>query len=221
MFGTKAGMTQIFTPEGLALPATVIALEEGNVVTQVHTEEKSGYKSVQLGYQECADRKVTRPEAGHCKKAGAKAMRHLREFKIPDVSGYEPGQALNVEDLFKVGDLVDVAGTSIGKGFQGTIKRWNHHRGLMTHGSKSKRQHGSIGMSATPSRVLPGLKMAGHMGAERVKIRKLEILKVRPDIGAIVVKGAVPGKAGNVLEITPAKIVGKNIGPQVAKKAAA
>ncbi|KAL3162004.1 Plastid ribosomal protein L3, imported to chloroplast, large ribosomal subunit [Trebouxia sp. C0009 RCD-2024] len=218
MFGTKAGMTQIFTPEGLALPATVIALEEGNVVTQVHTVDKSGYNAVQVGYQACAERKVTRPEAGHCKKAGASAMRHLREFKIPDVSGYEPGQALNVEDLFKVGDMVDVAGTSIGKGFQGTIKRWNHHRGLMTHGSKSKRQHGSIGMSATPSRVLPGLKMAGHMGAERVKIRKLEILKVRPDIGAIVVKGAVPGKPGNVLEITPAKIVGKNNGPQFIKK---
>ena len=186
MFGTKAGMTQIFTPEGLSLPATVIALEDGNVVTQVHTMDKSGYNAVQVGYQECAERKITQPEAGHCKKAGANAMRHLREFKvgtpkhrtsfllhiipplvahnlqsgqayipsypkmwrhcnvpkiqcvlnglqclqIPDVAGYEPGQALNVEDLFKVGDLVDVAGTSIGKGFQGIVPQvsfWGIH----------------------------------------------------------------------------------------------
>lgn len=220
MFGTKAGMTQIFTPEGLAISATVIALEEGNIVTQVHTTDTRGYNAVQVGYQVVPERKLTKPEAGHCKKAGVKPMRHLREFKIPDVTPFEPGQALNVEELFKEGDLVDIAGTSIGKGFQGTIKRWNHHRGLMTHGSKSKRQHGSIGMSATPSRVLPGLKMAGRMGNERVKIRKVKVLKVRPDIGAIVVKGSVPGKAGNVVEITPAKIVGVNSGPQVVARLA-
>jgi len=105
---------------------------------------------------------------------------------------------------------VDVAGKSIGKGFQGSIKRWGMKRGLMTHGSKSKRQHGSIGSSATPSRVLPGLKMAGHMGNERVKVRKARIMMVDAEMGAIVVKGSVPGKPGNILEITPSKIVGVN-----------
>jgi large subunit ribosomal protein L3 len=203
-------MTQIFTPEGLSLSATVIALEEGNIVTQVLTEEKNGYNAVQVGYLECREDKITQPEAGHCKKTGSPPLRRLREFKIPTVEGYEPGQQLKVEELFSEGDMVDVAGTSIGKGFQGTIKRWHHKRGLMTHGSKSKRQHGSIGASATPSRVFPGLKMAGHLGAERVKIRQLQVLKVDPERRALVVKGSVPGKPGNVLEITPAKVVGKN-----------
>ncbi|KAK9824213.1 hypothetical protein WJX72_008574 [[Myrmecia] bisecta] len=137
-------------------------------------------------------------------------MRHLREFKIPKVEDYKPGQQLNVEEIFSVGDLVDVAGTSIGKGFAGSIKRWNMKRGLMTHGSKSKRQHGSIGSSATPSRVLPGLKMAGQLGNKRNKQRKLKVLMVDAEKRAIVVNGSIPGKAGNIVEITPAKIVGRN-----------
>ncbi len=115
-------MTQIFTAEGLAVPATVIALEAGNIVTQVKTAEKDGYNAVQVGYREVKESKVTKPVLGHCKKAGAPALKQIREFKVKDVSGYEPGQQLLVEELFKVGDLVDVAGTSIGKGFQGA--RW-------------------------------------------------------------------------------------------------
>ncbi|KAK9827647.1 hypothetical protein WJX81_003535 [Elliptochloris bilobata] len=133
-------------------------------------------------------------------------MRKLREFRLASVEGYEPGQQLKADELFKVGDFVDVAGTSVGKGFQGTIKRWNHKRGLMTHGSKSHRQHGSIGSSATPSRVLPGLKMAGQMGNKRKTLRNLQVLMVDTEESAIVVKGSIPGKPGGLVEITPHKI---------------
>jgi len=203
-------MTTLYK-DGLAVPATVIALEDGNVVTQVKTMETDGYVAVQVGYQATKESKLTKPEAGHCKKAGTEPLRRLREFKLADVSAYEPGQKLVVEDLFKAGDYVDVAGTSIGKGFQGGIKRWGFARGNMTHGSKSKREHGSIGPGTTPGRVFPGVKMPGHMGAERVKVRKSEILLVDVEKRAIVVKGSVPGKPGNVIEITPSKIVGFNI----------
>lgn len=210
LFGTKAGMTS-FYKNGLSLPATVIALEDGNMVTQVKTAEKDGYNAVQVGYRACAERKITKPELGHCNKAGTPPLRQLREFKVKDVAGYEPGQQLKVEEMFNVGDMVDVAGTTIGKGFQGGIKKHGFHRGLMTHGSKSKREHGSIGMNSTPSRVFPGVKMPGQMGNVRTKITKLEVLMVDPERRAIVVKGAVPGKPGNVLEILPTKIVGVNV----------
>jgi large subunit ribosomal protein L3 len=211
MLGTKAGMTQIFR-DGLAIPASVIAIDEGNIVTQVKTEDTDGYNAVQVGYKVCHKKKpsITKPELNHLKKSGAPEMKKLVEFKFKEVGGYSPGQQLKVDEIFKVGDMVDVAGKSIGKGFQGTIKRWNMRRGPMTHGSKSKRQRGSIGSSATPARVFPGLKMAGQMGNERKKIRQLEVLVVDAELNAIVVKGAIPGKAGNTVEILPAKVVGKN-----------
>ncbi|KAI3432638.1 hypothetical protein D9Q98_004184 [Chlorella vulgaris] len=209
IWGTKAGMMQFFK-DGAALPATVIALEAGNIVTQVKTAEKDGYTAVQVGYQTCKEKKITKPELGHLQKAGAPAMKHLREFKVKDASGYEPGQQLNLEDMFKAGDFVDVAGTTIGKGFQGGIKRWGFARGNMTHGSKSKREHGSTGPGSSPGRVFPGLKAAGQMGNIRSKL-KAEVLMVDVEKGAIVVKGSVPGKPGNVLEIAPAKRVGVNV----------
>ena len=210
--GRKAGMTQVFTADGLAVPATVVSVSGGNVVTAVRTAEKDGYTAVQVGFGECKEKALNKPELGHLKKSGAPPLRKLVEFRlkgeIPE--GFEPGQAIDCASAFEVGEMVDVAGTSIGKGFQGTIKRWNHKRGLMTHGSKSKRQHGSIGSSATPSRVLPGLRMAGRMGGERVKIRGLEVLAIEAELGALVLKGSIPGKVGNVVEITKAKVVGKN-----------
>ncbi|KAL4446359.1 hypothetical protein ABPG77_003166 [Micractinium sp. CCAP 211/92] len=210
VFGTKAGMMQ-FYKNGAALPATVIALEGGNIVTQVKSAEKDGYTAVQVGYKTVPDRKITKPELGHLQKAGAPAMKHLREFKVKDAAGFEPGQQLNVADMFSEGDLVDVAGTTIGKGFQGGIKRWGFARGNMTHGSKSKREHGSTGPGSTPGRVFPGLKAAGQMGNVRTKLRKVEVLMVDAEKGAIVVKGSLPGKPGNLLEIAPAKRVGKNV----------
>lgn len=213
IFGTKAGMMSYFTSDGLCVPATVIALEEGNIVTAVKTEETDGYNAVQVGYKVVPERKVTKPELGHLNKAGCPPMKHLREFRLREkkaVEGFQPGQALDIASMFKEGDLVDVAGTSIGKGFQGTIKRHNHKRGNMTHGSKSHREHGSIGSATTPSRVFPGLKMAGRMGNERVVSRRQQVLKVDLEKKAIVIKGVAPGKPGNLLELTTAKIVGTN-----------
>jgi large subunit ribosomal protein L3 len=211
IFGTKAGMTTLYDAAGNAQPATVIAIEPGNVVTQVKTAERDGYAAVQVGYREAREGRLRKPEAGHCAKAGAPPLRHLREFKVASTEGYAPGQALAFEEMFKVGDLVDVAGTSIGKGFQGGIKRFGFARGNMTHGSKSKREHGSIGPGSSPGRVYPGAKLPGLMGNARVKARKSEILLVDAERRAIVVKGSVAGKPGNVVEIAPAKIVGVNV----------
>eukprot|EP00898_Chlorokybus_atmophyticus_P006631 jgi/Chlat1/696/Chrsp104S01169 len=211
VFGNKAGMTQIFTEAGLAVPVTVIALGEGNVVTQVKTPETDGYSAVQVGYKEVAERKLTRPEIGHLKKSESPPLRYLAEWRLKAVDSFTLGQQLKAEELFKAGDLVDVSGTSIGKGFQGAIKRHNFHRGPMSHGSKSHRELGSTGPGTTPGRVYPGKKEAGQMGNEQVKVRKLEVIRVDSENRCILVKGAVPGKPGNLLRISPAKIVGKNI----------
>merc|ERR1719383_814225 len=187
--GTKAGMTTVFTEDGLALPCTVIALEEGNVVSQVKTKDSDGYNAVQIAYQPMKEKNLS---------------------KLDSVDGFEVGKKLDVAAMFAVGSHVDVAGVSTGKGFQGGIKRWNMSRGLMSHGSKSHRGPGSIGlrMSGDGGRVQPGLRMPGRMGNERVKARNLQVVKVDLEKGALVVKGSVPGKPGNVLTITPAKVVG-------------
>eukprot|EP00878_Enallax_costatus_P027207 GHUV01029269.1.p1 GENE.GHUV01029269.1~~GHUV01029269.1.p1 ORF type:complete len:208 (+),score=72.63 GHUV01029269.1:420-1043(+) len=206
-------MMTYFTEQGTAVPATVIALEEGNYVTMVKTTATDGYDAVQVGYKVVAERKVRKPELGHLKKSNCPPMKHLREFKLVDsskVSEYQAGQQLDISSILKEGDKIDIAGTTVGKGFQGTIKRYGMKRGAMTHGSKSHREHGSTGPGTTPGRTFPGLKMAGHMGAQRRKCRSLQVLKVDAERGAIVVKGSVPGKAGNILEIAPAKIVGVN-----------
>jgi large subunit ribosomal protein L3 len=207
-------MMSFFTEDGLVVPATVIALESPTRVTAVKTTSSGdGYSAVQVAYKEVADRKVTKPELGHLQKAGVPAMRHLREFRLrtdEEAAAFAPGQAIDAASVFAAGDSVDVAGVSVGKGFQGTIKRYGFARGLMTHGSKSHREHGSTGPGTTPGRTFPGLKMAGRMGGERVKVRAATVLKVDGERGAIVVKGSVPGKPGTVLELAPAKIVGKN-----------
>lgn len=213
LFGTKAGMMSFFTEDGLCVPATVIALEAGNIVTMVKTDETDGYNAVQTGYKVVVERKVKKPELGHLKKAGCPPMRHLREWKLKDktkVTSYNPGQQLEITEMFKEGEFVDVAGTTIGKGFQGTIKRYGFKRGLMTHGSKSHREHGSTGAGTTPARVYPGLKMAGQMGNVRRTVKRLQILKIDSARKAIVMKGTIPGKAGAILEVSPAKIVGQN-----------
>lgn len=170
----------MFTDEGNCYGVTVIAFDEGNQVAQVKTKETDGYDAVQVAYQVAKEKKVKKPVRGHLSKFGCPPMKKIREFKLKDadvVKSYNPGQQLKVEEIFNVGDKVDVAGITIGKGFQGAIKRWHHKRGPMTHGSKSHRLHGSIGSgTANPSRVYPGMKMAGRMGNKRTKIRKLEVL---------------------------------------------
>ncbi|ACO66258.1 ribosomal protein L3, chloroplast precursor [Micromonas commoda] len=209
VFGNKAGMTQIFTDEGLCIPVSVIAVQKGNVVTQVKTVDTDGYNAVQVAYDEVADYKITKPEVGHCAKAGVAPMRHLEEFRLAQAPAHELGQQLKPSEMFTAGDLVDVRGASIGKGWQGAVKKYGFSRGLMTHGSKSHRQHGSVGAGTTPGRIYPGKKMHSQMGNETVTARKLKVVKVEDD--CIIVKGSVPGKRGNLLRIAPAKIVGKNV----------
>uniref|UniRef100_A0A1D1ZKP5 Large ribosomal subunit protein uL3c n=1 Tax=Anthurium amnicola TaxID=1678845 RepID=A0A1D1ZKP5_9ARAE len=211
VMGTKLGMMTYFEPEGAAVPVTVLGFREGNIVTQVKTSATDGYEAVQVGYRRVRDKKLTKPEMGHLQKAGAIPMRHLQEFRLQSVHGFEPGQKLVLEEIFKEGDLVDVSGTSIGKGFQGGIKRHNFRRGPMTHGSKSHRALGSIGAGTTPGRVYKGKKMPGRMGGTKTKVRKLKIVKIDNDLRVLMIKGAVPGKPGNLLRVTPAKIVGVNI----------
>ncbi|OAE35340.1 hypothetical protein AXG93_4491s1200 [Marchantia polymorpha subsp. ruderalis] len=211
LMGTKMGMMTYFTPEGNAIPVTVIGFHEGNIVTQVKTDATDGYSAVQVGYRRVRDRKLTKPEMGHLKKVDVIPMRHLQEFRLTSVDGFEPAQRLKLDELFKEGDLIDVAGDSIGKGFAGGIKRWHFARGQRTHGSKSYRQLGSIGAGTTPGRVYPGKKMPGRLGGGRAKIRKLEIIKVDDEMHAMLIKGSVPGKPGNLLRITPAKLVGINL----------
>ncbi|XP_047315029.1 50S ribosomal protein L3, chloroplastic [Impatiens glandulifera] len=211
VMGTKLGMMSFFEENGTVVPVTVVGFREGNIVTQVKTEATDGYSAVQVGYRRVRDRKLTKPEMGHLEKSGIIPLRHLQEFKLQSVDGFETNQKLDFEELFKEGDLVDVAGNTIGKGFQGGIKRHHFKRGLMTHGSKSHRQLGSIGAGTTPGRVYKGKKMPGRMGGTKRKIRKLKIVKIDKDLRVVMIKGALPGKPGNLLRITPAKIVGLNI----------
>ncbi|CAL5398340.1 unnamed protein product [Camellia sinensis] len=214
VMGTKLGMMSFFEPNGTVVPVTVVGFREGNIVTQVKTQATDGYDSIQVGYRRVRDRKLTKPEMGHLHKSGIIPLRHLQEFRLQSVDGFEPNQRLVFEELFKEGDLVDVSGTTIGKGFQGGeggIKRHHFKRGPMTHGSKSHRAIGSIGAGTTPGRVYKGKKMPGRMGGTKRKIRKLRIVKIDNDLRIVMIKGAVPGKPGNLLRIAPAKIVGKNI----------
>ncbi|XP_019438247.1 PREDICTED: 50S ribosomal protein L3, chloroplastic [Lupinus angustifolius] len=211
VMGTKLGMMSYFEADGEVVPVTIVGFKEGNIVTQIKTDATDGYNAVQVGYRRVRDRKLTKPEMGHLQKIDAIPMRHLQEFRLQNIDGFQPNQRLVLDDIFKEGDLVDVSGTTIGKGFQGGIKRHNFKRGPMSHGSKSHRQLGSIGAGTTPGRVYPGKKMPGRMGGTKTKIRKLKIVKIDKELNVLIIKGGVPGKPGNLLRITPAKIVGKNI----------
>ncbi len=208
ILGTKLGMTQIFDPEtGNSIPVTVIQAGPC-IVTQIKTQKTEGYNSIQVGYKEVTEKKLNRPKLGHLKKSGAQPLRHLKEYRLDDISSFELGQAITA-DIFNSGALVDVTGVTMGRGFSGYQKRHHFARGLMSHGSKSHRIPGSIGAGTTPGRVYPGKKMAGRYGATPVTIKKLTVVRVDTEKNLILVKGAVPGKPGNVLSITPAKKVGK------------
>ena len=207
ILGTKLGMTQVFDDDGNAVPVTVIQAGPC-VVTQVKTQQTDGYCAVQIGYQEVAEKALSKPELGHLKKSSAPNLRHLREYRIDDSSSFELGQTLSA-DIFEAGQLVDVSGKSIGKGFAGNQKRHNFRRGPMTHGSKNHRLPGSIGPGTTPGRVYPGKKMAGQLGNVQVTVRKLSVVKVDGERNVLLVKGSVPGKPGALLNIAPANIVGK------------
>ena len=208
LLGTKLGMTQIFEEEsGLAIPVTVVQAGPCTI-TQIKTAETDGYTAVQLGYLEVKEKNLTKPELGHLKKVNASPLRHLKEYRVEDVASYELGTALKA-DIFNAGDLVDVCGTSMGRGFAGYQKRHNFKRGNMTHGSKNHRLPGSTGAGTTPGRVYPGKKMAGQYGATKTTTRKLTVVRVDAERNLLLIKGAVPGKPGGLLNITPANIVGK------------
>jgi large subunit ribosomal protein L3 len=199
--GRKVGMTQVFDPEtGVVAPVTVIEAGPCPVV-QVKTPESDGYAAVQLAFEPVADRKLTKGERGHLKRAGVGAHRHLVEFHGD--SELQVGETVTVE-TFAPGDKVKVSGVSIGKGFQGTVKRHNFGRGPESHGSHNVRKPGSIGASATPSRVFKGMRMAGHMGAARVTQVGLVVHEVDPDRNLLLVKGSVPGPKSGLVEIREA-----------------
>lgn len=189
--GKKIGMTQIFDENGKVIPVTVI--EAGPcVVLQKKTMENDGYEAIQVGFGDIREKLVNKPMKGIFSKAGVAVKRFVREFRLEDVSQYEVGNEIKA-DLFQVGEKVDVTGTSKGKGFQGTIKRWNAHRGPMTHGSKFHRAVGSMGASSDPSRTFKNKRMPGQMGRVKSTVLNLEVVKIMPEKNAILIKGAIPG----------------------------
>ncbi|SEG77514.1 50S ribosomal protein L3 [Marinobacterium lutimaris] len=203
LIGRKAGMTRIFTDEGVSVPVTVIEVEP-NRVTSVKSVEADGYAAVQVTTGAKKANRLSKPEAGHFAKAGVEAGRGLWEFRVNGDEGINVGDALTVE-RFEAGQKVDVTGQSKGKGFQGGVKRWNFRTQDMTHGnSLSHRAPGSIGQCQTPGRVFKGKKMAGHMGAERCTVQTLEIVRVDAERNLLIVKGAVPGAPGGDVIVKPA-----------------
>ena len=199
LLGTKLGMTQVWDENNKLVPVTVIEIAP-NVVTQVRTPEKDGYSAVQIAAGAIDPRKVNQPASGHFKAAGVTPRRHLAEVRTADASSYELGQELTVDATFEAGQLVDVVGTSKGKGFAGVMKRHNFKGVSASHGShRNHRKPGSIGASSTPSRVFKGMRMAGRMGGERVTVLNLRVHAVDAEKGLLLVKGAVPGARGRLV----------------------
>lgn len=203
VIGKKLGMTQIFDEQGLAIPVTVIKVDD-IVVTQVKTVDKDGYNAIQVGTIPAKEKHLTKAEIGHFKKNNLENYRHLQEFRVENPQDYKVGDKIELS-IFENVEKVDVTGKSIGKGFQGTVKRWNFSRGPMGHGSKNHRAPGSIGAGTTPSRVIKGKKMAGNMGNERVTITKLKLVKVDSEKNLVLVKGSVPGCEGRLITIVPTR----------------
>ncbi|KAB8330321.1 50S ribosomal protein L3 [Scytonema tolypothrichoides VB-61278] len=207
ILGTKLGMTQIFDEAGVAIPVTVIQAGPCTI-TQLKTKQTDGYSAIQVGYGEVKPKALNKPLLGHLAKSSAPALRYLQEYRIDNESEYTLGQQIKA-DIFSAGQTVDVIGTSIGRGFAGNQKRNNFGRGPMSHGSKNHRAPGSIGAGTTPGRVYPGKRMAGRLGGTRVTIRQLTVVRVDPERNLILIKGSVPGKPGNLVDIVPAIVVGK------------
>ena len=203
LLGNKIGMTQIFDELGNIIPVTILKVGPC-VVTQVKTKSKDGYDSIQIGYGTISNKALTQPELGHLQKSNIQPLKYLKEFRINNNSEFQIGQVLNVES-FVPGQLVNIQGKTIGKGFSGLQKRHNFTRGPMTHGSKNHRAPGSIGMGTTPGRVLPGKKMSGQLGNKILTIKKLKVIQINSEENILVIKGSVPGKPGNLLSIVPSE----------------
>ena len=199
ILGHKIGMTQIFDESGNVIPVTV--LHAGPcIVTKIKTVLTDGYNAIQIGYDNVSPQKLTKPEQGHLKKSGATPLKYLHEYKIDSTDDFSLGQSISMTN-FEDFSSITVTGKSIGKGFAGNQKRHNFGRGPMTHGSKNHRAPGSIGAGTTPGRVIPGKKMAGRLGGSKVTTKNLEIIKIDSQENLLIVKGAVPGKTGNLLSI--------------------
>jgi len=202
ILGRKLGMTQIFDENGIVIPVTVIEAGPCSVV-QVKTVETDGYNATVLSFGEIKDKNVNKPIKGIFAKAKLPAKRYLREFKCEDSNEVSVGDEVKV-DVFQMGDMVDVSGTSKGKGFQGVIKRHGQHRGPMGHGSMYHRRPGSMGPTSSPGRVFKGKKLPGHMGMKTITIQNLEVVRVDLDKNVLLVKGSVPGAKGSLLKIKQA-----------------
>jgi large subunit ribosomal protein L3 len=199
IIGKKLGMTQIFTEDGTRVPVTVV--QAGPCfVTQKKLQDVDGYSAVQVGFESIEAARANKPQLGHCTKSGHGVFRYLKEIKLSNSAELNLGDTLTV-DQFLPGDYVDVTGTSIGKGFQGVIKRWNFKGGRASHGSRFHRAPGSIGASATPSRVFKNKKMPGQMGNERVTVQRLQIVRVDSADNLLLIKGAIPGHKNNIVII--------------------
>lgn len=202
--GEKLGMTQVFSEEGISIPVTVIKIEPATVA-QIKTVEKDGYNAIQVGLVDAKAKHLTKAQQGHLTKNDLGLFRVLKEFRVEDVSSFEIGQVLDVSVLADIAK-VDITGRSIGKGFQGTVKRHNFAVGPMSHGSKNHRSPGSIGAGTTPGRVYKGKKMAGNMGNENVTVTKLQVVKIDNEKNLLLVKGSVPGPEGKLVTVKPSRI---------------
>ncbi len=203
VIGEKLGMTQVYDEQGLCIPVTVIKVDP-LTVTQVKTVETDGYNAIQVGVVPAKEKHLTKAQIGHFKKNNLDNFRHLQEFRVDNPSDYTVGQKIDLGVLSEI-SKVDVSGKSIGKGFQGTVKRHNFSRGPMGHGSKNHREPGSIGAGTTPGRVLKGKRMAGNMGNEKVTVSKLSVVKIVSDKNLLLVKGSVPGPEGKLVTIKPSR----------------
>ncbi|MCI8675546.1 MAG: 50S ribosomal protein L3 [Atopobiaceae bacterium] len=199
ILGRKIGMTQVWDEDDNVVPVTVVQAGPC-VVSQVKSEATDGYDAVQIGFGEIKPSRVNKPMKGHFAKAGVEPMRYLREVRVDNAADHKVGDVVTVADFAEVA-AVDVTGTSKGKGFQGTIKRWNFACGPITHGSRNQRKPGSIGQCAYPARVRKGLHMAGHMGDERVTVKNLKLVSVDPEQNLMLIKGAVPGGKNALVQI--------------------
>ena len=205
IIGKKLGMTQIFDENGNVIPVTVIEAGPCTVV-QKKTVETDGYAAVQLGFEDVSEKHVTKPEAGHFKKNGVSAKRHLKEFRLENAADMNPGDVV-AADTFAAGDKVDITGITKGRGYTGTVKRWGNHILRMTHGTGPvHRERGSTGANSTPSKVIKGLHMAGHYGHERVTIKNLKVVRVDAERNVLLIKGAIPGPKGGLVTVTPLSV---------------
>ena len=203
LLGNKIGMTQIFDEFGNIIPVTILKIGPC-VITQIKTNLKHGYDSIQIGYGITSSKNLTQPNLGHLEKSNIQPFKYLKEFRVDTPQNFKIGQTLNLES-FTTGQFVDITGKSIGKGFSGLQKRHKFSRGPITHGSKNHRQPGSIGQGTTPGRVFPGKRMAGQLGNRKTKIKQLKIIQVNKDTNTLVIKGSVPGKPGNLITVTKSK----------------